>query len=47
MGYNLFDKMNRESSVEEIYAKYNATDKTFENYTLIDLFNKDRKKISQ
>ena len=44
MGYNLFDKMNRESSVEEIYAKYNATDKTFENYTLIDLFNKTVKK---
>lgn len=21
MGYNLFDKMNRESSVEEIYAR--------------------------
>lgn len=40
MGYNLFEKMHGEMDVKEIYTQYNSTDKSFEQCTLLDLFNK-------
>lgn len=44
MSYNLFEKIQGEYNIEEIYSRYNATDKTFDNYTLLELFYKTVKR---